>query len=75
MGRTGVHTAIHTGNRHAPERILSIHATLNGAALGGEVGRAGQAGRDLLAGGDVEHVLHQVLATDHLSDGVLHLCE
>jgi hypothetical protein len=57
-----------------PEGILGIDATLDGTACGVKVRGLDQALGQRLAGGDVEHVLHQVLAGDQLRDGVLHLC-
>mmetsp|Transcript_41879 Transcript_41879/g.72734 ORF Transcript_41879/g.72734 Transcript_41879/m.72734 type:complete len:797 (+) Transcript_41879:128-2518(+) len=61
------------GRQEASQRILGIDTTLDGTAVGIQMGVLGETVRDLLAGGNVQHVLHQVLTGDQLGDGVLHL--
>lgn len=55
---------------------IYIHTSppaLNGAAFEGNMHLVGEAGGKSFACSDPQHMLHQVLATHHLRDRVLHL--
>jgi hypothetical protein len=77
--RSGVDLGLLVGDERADGgqelslRVLGVDTTLDGVAVEGEGRVLGEALRKRLASADPQHVLHQILAGDHLCDRVLHL--